>query len=295
MRSDTIHKSQKVFSGEQTTWLLLTSPVRPISRGNPEVPFKFRENQKGVIIGFDDIICLLEPYIVRLYIARRRKRSDSFPNGRFVIDGDGSVLVCPLEESVCFALVHVLFDVEDDDVVVDLHLECYPPCVVAPRPAEDELELDILAGPASVGVDRTGVTQVGGADEVSAFICCVDGEDADEEVNGGERVCEVMGERALFLTIRPPRPGSLVGGEDVVDEGSERVCKRDQEAKREEDSEWVGGDEGVLEEALPGLDSAREGKETGEPAAVPQRNRGIEQQAHIVFDVSVFAAWALPA
>jgi hypothetical protein len=207
------------------------------------VSLKFAQNQKGIVVGLYDIIGLFEPYSDAFDLA-------AFGNRRRIIDGHGRVFARPGKEGVRLSAVHVLARVEDDDIVERLHLERDPPGVVGPGASEDKLELDVARGLARPRVDGHGMTPVRLADEMTALIRGIDREDADKDVNGGEGVGQVVGERALILAVRAPGDRLLVGIEDVDKKCGNRGGKRGKEDEGEEKTEGLGGSAGMAEEAV---------------------------------------------
>ena len=51
---------------------------------------------------------------------------------------------------------------------------------------------------------------IGRADEVPSFVRCIDGKDTNKDIDGGERVCEVVRERSLVLAEGAPENWCLV-------------------------------------------------------------------------------------
>lgn len=213
--------------------------------------FEFAENDERVVVGLDDVVGLPEPdsnVLVRCSSALA------------VVDGDRGVLGGPLEVLVRLALVHVLLDVEHDDVVEHLHLERDPARVRRPRSTEDELDLDVLPRSTGDRVDGLRVPRVGRPDHVASLVRRVDGEDADKDVDGGERVGEGVGEGALDLAVGAPGEGDLVVREDVDEERGEGCGKAGEEEEGEEDGEGLRRDPGLAKEG------GGEGREAGSVA-----------------------------
>ena len=153
------------------------------------MPLELRQNKERVVVGLDNVVCLLEAGIECLDIAARRvEPADPLALWRLVVDGHGSVLVCPAEEGVRLALIHILLHVKYDNIVIRLHLERDAARVVLARATENELDLYVVSGPARVGVHRLGVAQVCRANEMPPLVCRIDAENAHEYVDRRERV-----------------------------------------------------------------------------------------------------------
>ena len=117
--------------------------------------------------------------------------------------------------------IHILLDVQDDDIVERFHFECDSSGVIRSRSTEDELDLDVLHRFAGTGIDRLRMSSVSRSNEMSSFVSGVDGEYTNKDVDGGERVGEGVGEGSLFLTECSPGERLFIGREDVDDECGE--------------------------------------------------------------------------
>lgn len=140
---------------------------------------EFRQNDESVVVRLDDVVRLLEP-------------DSDLPNpihnsrlaGHRVVDRHRRVLARPRKVLERLPLVHVLLNIEHNKVVVHLHLERDPLRPLCPWSTEDKLELDVLRRPTGSRVDRERVLGVGETDGVTTFGGGIDGEDADEDVDG---------------------------------------------------------------------------------------------------------------
>lgn len=99
------------------------------------------KDEERVVVSLDDIVGSLEAghqalVVCAILVVVRVWRSKD--------DRHGRVLLCPLEEGVRLAPVHVLWQVEHDNVVVRLHLERDPASVRLARSTKDEFELDVV-------------------------------------------------------------------------------------------------------------------------------------------------------
>jgi hypothetical protein len=215
------------------------------------VTLKLGEDDERVVVRLDDVIRLLEPdanlphSVDNASLTRHR-----------VVHRDGRVLARPLEVLERLPLVHVLLDIENDQVVEHLHFQRDPLCPLPPRPPEDELELDVLRRSTGSRVNGEGVFGVGEADGISTFGGGVDGEDADEDIDGFERVGEGVGEGSLFLTVLTPGRRFSIRREDIDEEGGEGGGEA---AKEEEGEEYGEGLSGEPRLAKEGGDEGRKG------------------------------------
>jgi len=114
-----------------------------------------------------------------------------------------------------------------------------------PRPAKDELDLYVVTWTAGHRVNGFGVGEIGRTDEVAAFVSCIDGEDANEDVYRIERVCKFVRKGPLFLAVRSPGSRGLVGRKDVVHEGGDGEGKGGEETQGKEDGERLGRHKGM--------------------------------------------------
>ena len=164
------------------------------------MPFQLAQHQERIIVCLDDIIRLSKSdantsHSVRSLIIRRYR----------------SILARPLEVRMRLASIHVLLDVQHDDIVERFHLERDPSSVIRPWSTENELDLDVLHRFAGTGIDRPGMSSVRRSDQMSSFVSGVDGEDTDKDVDGSERVGESVREGSLFLTECSPGERLFVG------------------------------------------------------------------------------------
>lgn len=180
------------------------------------------------MVGLDDVVGALEPDAD--LVARAVAPAP-------VVDRHRRVLAGPGEERVRLATVHVLLEVEHDNVVVQLHLVRDAARVPLLGAAEDELDLHVVSGSAGCGVDRLRVRDVGRADELAALERGVDGEDANKDVDGRERVGERVRERPLLLAELAPLERLLVRAEHMYEESRHRCGKAAEEQEREQDRE----------------------------------------------------------
>lgn len=130
----------------------LTTPIRVLSRGQPQVSLQLAQDDERVVVSLDDVIDLFEPDSNFLLAADAVAAR--------VVHGHSRILVGPVEERERLALVHVLGDVEHDDIVKHFHLERDPLAPLGARPPEDEFDLHVLPRAARDGVDRFRVLGV---------------------------------------------------------------------------------------------------------------------------------------
>ena len=204
------------------------------------------EADESIIVGFDHVVCLFEADAdlldpvdhAALALAR-------------VVHRHGRVLGRPSKVLEGLALVHVLLDVEHDEVVEHFHLERDPFGPFRSRPADDKFELHVVRRTTGTRIDRFRVFAEREADRVPAVGGSIDGEDADKDVDGLERVGEVVRERTLLLAVLSPGRRFSVRGEDVDEERGQGGREASEQQQREEDREGFGGNPGLPQEGRP--------------------------------------------
>ena len=137
--------------------------------------FQLTEHQERIIVRLDNIIRLPESnsyssYSIRSLIIRRYC----------------SILTRPFEVRMSLAAIHILLDIQYDNVVESFHFERDSPSVIRSRSTENKLDLYVMRGFACSRIDSLGMSSVCRSNKMSSFVRCVDGEDSDKDVDGSE-------------------------------------------------------------------------------------------------------------
>lgn len=201
------------------------------------MPFELAQMNERVVVGLDDVIRLLES---NADLTRSRVLSE--------VDWYRRVLGGPREVFERLASVHVLRNVEHDNVVEHFHLESNAFRPLLGWSTQNELDLDVGRRSSRGGVDRLRVFGVGETNRVSTVDGLCDGKDSDKHADGVERVGELMRERSLFLAEPSPWERLSVGTENVDEEGGEGCGEATEEEEGEEDGERLCWDPRLTEE-----------------------------------------------
>lgn len=143
---------------------------------------QFTQYQQRIIIGLDDIIDLFKPDSHFLLRSNQAHIVPLLP----IISRHRGILTRPLEVRMSLSLIHILGDIQHDNVIETLHFHRYSSRMRCSRFAQDELELNVLTWLTRLWIYRFRVSCVGGSNEVSSFVRYIDGEDSDEDIDGGE-------------------------------------------------------------------------------------------------------------